>query len=179
MLEFVEHLLGFRPLTAVGGDNQGAVVFFLRVDRRDGFVFALLFIGDLNETEAELGDAVFEETLFFGGQIAFGFFLKHAQQIDGMAGQGQVHFDLVVLSTKVEQAELHLRLHEDGFNEKQEICRRNGEVGGVCHTKDNVIATAREVDKYYRAGVGATMAGRRWGPLEGASVQNDQGADEY
>ena len=148
MLEFFEHLLGSGPLAAVGSDDQRTVVVLLRGTgdlrrpSRIGFVFAFLFVRDLNEAEAELGDAIFEQALLFGREIASGFFLEHPEQVNGMPCQRQVHFVLVVAFLEFQQAQLHLGLHENGFDEEQEISRWDGKIGSVCHTNDNVIAMA-------------------------------------
>jgi len=148
MLELVEHLLGFGPLAAVGGDDERAVILFLFLGERDlngrgfggrdhGFVFAIFPVGDLNKAEAEFGNAIFEEAMLFGGEVALSFFLQHAEQVDGMAGQGQVEFWLfVAVFSEVEQAELHLGLHQDRFDEEEEVRRRDGEIGRICHTKN-------------------------------------------
>lgn len=58
-----------------------------------------------------------------------------------MAGKGQVHFGFFAgLFSEVEQAELHLRLHEERLDQEEEIGGRNGEIRSVCHTKNNGIA---------------------------------------
>ena len=150
MLELFEHLFGFGPFAPVGGNNSRAVVFLLRPFRtgRRGFGSGRLDFGaplhlidNLNIAEAQFGKAVIENPLFAGVEVASGFLLKHCEQVDGMAGQGQIDFRLFVLFAEVQQAELNLGLHQDGFDQKREVSRWNGKVyAGVCHTNHNGIA---------------------------------------
>lgn len=89
----------------------------------------------MDETEAELGETVFNKALFFECEIASSLLLQHGEQINGMAGDGQVGFGFLLVVFEIDEAELHLGLHHDGFDEERETGGRDWIVGilGIGH----------------------------------------------
>lgn len=119
MLELVEHLLGLCSLTAVGRNDARALVsgFAGRLNSRSLFQL----IGHLHVAEPKLGEPVLDEPLLLNREIALRLLLQHRENVDGMASQGEIGLRRVfIFLAQIEQTELELRLHQDGFNQEGE-----------------------------------------------------------
>ena len=75
-------------------------------------------VGHFDVGHAQLVEAVLQETLFFGSEIALGFLGEHADCVDGLARADQVNSGLAALL--VHQAELHHCRHVERRHESLE-----------------------------------------------------------
>ena len=91
----------------------------------------LEIFGNLHKTKSQLRQTVLYQPLFFRCQISSCLFLQHPQQIDRMAGQRKVGFGFFILLSKMHQSQMHLRLHQNRFHQKNKARRRKREVGRV------------------------------------------------
>ena len=83
-------------------------------------------VGRLHETEAQQGQRVFKQPLFFEAEIAAGLFLEHGHQIDGVARQIEIGRRLV-FRTETHQSQLHFSLQAQGFGKEFKGGRGQGE----------------------------------------------------
>src|SRR5208283_62481 len=76
--------------------------------RRCRFFLGLLH--RLNIAEAQFGQRILYQTLFFHAEIALGLFLDHREHIDDMPRTAQVGLGAVFFFAEVQQSELNLGL---------------------------------------------------------------------
>ena len=97
-----------------------------------------MFVGDLYIAKAKFCQAVFYEALFLYREVAARLFLQHAKEIDRVPGQWQIGLEVFFLVSQLQQPELHLGLHENGFDQKFKAGRRYRKIlrsgAAVCHT---------------------------------------------
>ena len=142
MLELLEHLLGLGSLTTVGRNDARPLVSGSAGRLNSGSFFQL--IGDLDVAEPKFGEPVLYQPLLFDGQVALRLLLQHRENVDGMASQRQIGLRRVfVFFAQIEQTELELGLHQDGFNEKGETRWGNrnfvGGFSGLGHNPPSYI----------------------------------------
>jgi tetrapyrrole methylase family protein / MazG family protein len=119
VLELVEHLLGFCSLTAVGRNDTGTLVggSARRLNSRSFFQL----ISNLDEAEPKLSEPVLDKPLLLNCEVALGLLLQHGENVNRMAGQREIGlWRLFIFLAQIEQTELELRLHQDGFNQEGE-----------------------------------------------------------
>jgi len=77
------------------------------------------FVGDMDETESQLGERILQQTLLFKRKVAFSLFQQHAQHVDGVARDGQIGLRLR-LRPEVHEAELNFGLRAQREHQERE-----------------------------------------------------------
>ncbi len=117
VLERLEHLCGLRSLPAIGSNDEGRVGLLLG----DRLRFRFDLIRDLDEAEAKFGRPFSTRRCSSVARLLRVFsWIMASMSIEWARGRFGSASSIFV---HVEQAELHLGLHEDGLNQKSEVRR--------------------------------------------------------
>ena len=98
---------------------------------------------DLEEGHAELEEGAVQQAIFFGGQIALGFFCEDAQHVDALACAQDIDLRLLALVGRC--AKLHHRRHIEGLYELLEAHRGRMVNAGVGGANRGVEAVCRHL----------------------------------